>query len=169
MTGRSRLAAPLFDRLVAGNAPAGLEQHGEDAVRFAAGDPDRFPERALRDTVQRELGWILNTTQFGAAVPLDDAPDVERSVLNFGVPDLAGKAISHRVILSRARQIRDSLRTFEPRFDAATLAVTPVEEQERENAITFLINADIRSAVNAVPIRLKTDVESDGRGVAVRD
>lgn len=169
MTAKSRLTAPLFDKLVAGNVPAGLEAHAADAARFSSVDPDRFSERALRDTVQREIGWILNTTQLSAALDLDGFEQVETSVLNFGVPDLAGKAISHRILLGRARSIRQSLRTFEPRLDETTLSVEPIEEVERENAITFLIEADIRSAVNPVPVRLKTDVEADGCGVAVRE
>lgn len=166
---RSRLTPPLFDKLVAGNVPAGLEMHGEEAARFAAGDPERFSERSLRDTVRREIGWILNTTQLGALADLDALPQVETSVLNFGVPDLSGKAVSHRVILARAREVRAALRTFEPRLDPQTLAVDPVEEVERENAATFIIHADIRSAVHPVPVRLKTDIDADGGAVAVRE
>ena len=169
MNMRSRLTAPLFDKLVAGNVPAGLEAHAADAARFATVDTARFSERALRDTVRREIGWILNTTQFSAAIDLDGHDEVETSVLNYGVPDLAGKATSHRIILSRARSIRQSLRTFEPRLDETTLSVEPLEDVERENAITFLIEADIRSAVHPIPVRLKTDVEADGCGVAVRE
>ncbi len=166
---RSRLTAPLFDKLVAGNMPAGLELHGDEAARFAAGDPDHFSERALRDTVRREVGWILNTTQFGALADLEGLPAVETSVLNFGVPDLSGKAVSHRVVLARARDVRGALRTFEPRLDPETLTVEPVEAAERENAATFVIRADIRSAVHPVPVRLKTDIEADGGAVAVRE
>lgn len=169
MTMRSRLTAPLFDKLVAGNLPAGLELHGEEAMRFAAGDPERFSERALRDTVRREIGWILNTTQFGALADLEMLPEVRDSVLNFGVPDLSGKAVSHRVVLGRARDVRSALRSFEPRLDPQTLTVEPVEEAERENAATFVIHADIRSAVHPVPVRLKTDIEADGGNVMVRE
>jgi type VI secretion system protein ImpF len=169
MKGRSRLTAPLFDKLVAGDVPSGLEVHGTESLRFFTVDPERFSERALRDTVRREVGWILNTTQFSAAVDLTGMEEVQTSVLNYGVPDLAGKAMSHRILLSRARSIRQSLRVFEPRLDETTLSVEPIEEVERENAITFLIEADIRSAVNPVPVRLKTDVEADGCGVAVRE
>lgn len=166
---RSRLTAPLFDKLVAGHMPAGLELHGEEAARFAAVDPAHFSERALRDTVRREIGWILNTTQLGALVDLDPLPQVQDSVLNFGVADLSGKAVSHRVVLARARDVRGALRTFEPRLDPQTLTVEPVEGVERENAATFIIHADIRSAVHPVPVRLKTDIEADGGSVAVRE
>lgn len=169
MSTNSRLTAPLFDKLVAGNVPAGLEVHGTEAARFAVADPERFSERAMRETVRREIGWILNTTQFSAAVDLTGMQQVETSVLNYGVPDLAGKAISHRILLSRARSIRQSLRVFETRLDETTLSVEPIAEIERDNAVTFLIEADIRSAVHPVPVRFKTDVEADGCGVAVRE
>lgn len=169
MTDRWRLTAPLFDKLVAGALPQGLEGDYAATRRFAVGDPDRFSERSLRETVRREIGWMLNTTQFGAAVDLDRAPQVASSVLNYGVPELAGKAISHRIVLARARDIRGSLRAFEPRIDEHTLSVEPATDRERENAITFVIHAEIRSAVQPVPLRLKTDVEADGGTVEVRE
>ena len=71
-------------------------------------------------------------------------------------------------MLQRAREIRQAIQTFEPRIDPATLDVTVAGQVERENALTFVIQADIRSAVRAVPIKLRTDVEADSAAVTVR-
>ncbi|MFN3469832.1 MAG: type VI secretion system baseplate subunit TssE [Novosphingobium meiothermophilum] len=167
----------LFDKLVAGNEIGGmrgeeLEQAEErrEALRFLSVPAlERFNETALRATVRRELGWLLNTTNLEASVDLEAYPQVRTSVLNYGVADLAGKSLSSRAVLRRAREIRDAVRAFEPRIDPATLHVELSGKVERENALTFVIEADVRSAVRAVPIKLRTDVEADSSAVTVRE
>ncbi len=129
---------------------------------------ERFNEEALRTTVKREIAWLLNTTNLAAVVDLEPYPNVQTSVLNYGVPDLAGKTISHRVIIGRARDIRTAIRAFEPRIDEKTLMVEPVTERERDNAVTYVIHGDVTSAVNAMPVSFRTDVESDTAAVTVR-
>ena len=130
---------------------------------------ERFNESALRATVRRELAWLLNTTNLAAAIDLDPYPQVRTSVLNYGVPDLAGKSVSRRLILQRAREIRAAIRAFEPRFDEDSLNVEISDTVERENAVTFVIHGDIRSAVRAIPVKIRTDVESDTAAVTVRE
>lgn len=167
----------LFDKLVAGNEIGGLRgseleetEQRRDALRFLSVPAiERFNESALRATVRRELGWLLNTTNLEASVDLAPFPQVRSSVINYGVPDLAGKSLSNRAILRRARDIRDAVQTFEPRIDSGTLSVELAGKVERENALTFVIEADVRSAVRAVPIKLRTDVEADSSAVTVRE
>ena len=52
---------------------------------------ERFNEAALRDRA-RELSWLLNTTNLSAVEDLTPIR-VRTSVLNYGVPDLAGKTL----------------------------------------------------------------------------
>lgn len=171
-----RLNPTLFDKLVAGNEIGGLRgdeleevEQKRDSLRFFSVPAlERFNESALRATVRRELAWLLNTTNFESGTDLTDYPEVRTSVLNFGVPDLAGKSTNSRQVLQRAREIRLAIQTFEPRIDPASLEVTVAGQVERENALTFVIQADIRSAVRAVPIKLRTDVEADSAAVTVR-
>lgn len=174
---RGRLNPTIFDKLVAGNDIGGLRGGEIEAVEqnraimgtFAMPQVDRFNESALRATVRRELAWLLNTTNLGAAVDLEPYPHVKTSVLNYGVPELAGKSISRRLIMQRAREIRGAIMAFEPRFDADSLAVEISDKVERENAITFVINGDVRSTVRAIPVKFRTDVESDTAAVTVRE
>jgi len=174
---RSRLNPTIFDKLVADNEISGmrgaeLDRLDEDRSamsQFSVSRIEQFNEASLRATVRRELAWLLNTTNLDAAVDLSAYPQVQSSVLNYGVPDLAGKSITRRVLLQRAREIRKAIRQFEPRFDEATLRVDVSERIERDNAITFVINGDIRSAVRAIPVKFRTDVESDTAAVTVRE
>lgn len=174
---RGRLNPTIFDKLVADSEISGMRGSELDSLEdkrnalayYSVPQLERFNETALRATVRRELGWLFNTTNLEAAVDLDDFPQVQTSVLNYGVPDLAGKAASPRLLLQRARDIRNAIRAFEPRIDEATLIVEASGQAERENAVTFVIQGDVRSAVRAIPIQLRTDVESDTSAVTVRE
>ena len=174
---RGRLNPTIFDKLVADNEIAGMrgaeldrtEESRAQLAYFSVPQIERFNESALRATVRRELAWLLNTTNLAAAIDLDPYPQVRTSVLNYGVPDLAGKSVSRRLILQRAREIRAAIRAFEPRFDEDSLNVEISDTVERENAVTFVIHGDIRSAVRAIPVKIRTDVESDTAAVTVRE
>lgn len=174
-----RLNPTLFDKLVADLELDGLRdsdeaEAGKEASRstmrfYTVPRVERFNERALRATVRRELNWILNTTNLAAVDDLEPYPEVKTSVLNFGVPDLAGKALTQRIIQDRARQIRAAVVAFEPRIEARTLEVEPLASVERENAITYVIRGDVTAAVQAMPVEFKTDIELDTASVVLRE
>lgn len=176
-TARGRLNPTLFDKLVADAEIVGMRGAELDRVEesrgslasFSVAQVERFNESGLRATVRRELAWLLNTVNLDAAVDLSGYPQVQTSVLNYGVPDLAGKSMSRRMLIQRAREIRMAVRTFEPRFDEDSLTVDISDSIERENAVTFVIDGDIRSAVRAIPVKFRTDVESDTAAVTVRE
>jgi type VI secretion system protein ImpF len=172
-----RLNPTLFDRLVAGNEIGGMrgaeveeiEQKRDMLQYFSVPQIERFNESALRATVRRDMAWLLNTTNLESVVDLDLFPQVKTSVLNYGVPDLAGKALSSRLVIQRARDIRAAIRAFEPRMDEKSLVVEVSEQMERENSITFVIHGDVRSAVRAIPVKFRTDVDVDTAAVTVRE
>jgi len=172
-----RLNPTLLDKLLAGHEIAGLqgaeveqvEQHRDTLRSFSVTTGQRFTERALRATVQRELAWLLNTTNLESVMDLSACPQVRTSVLNYGVPDLSGKSLDSRLVLKRGREIRDAIVAFEPRIDPQTLDVEPSDKIERENAVTYVIQADVTSAARAIPIKLRTDIEADSAAVTVRE
>ena len=45
----------------------------------------------LRESVLRDLAWLMNAVNLASDIDLDDFPQTAHSVLNFGLPDLAGK------------------------------------------------------------------------------
>ena len=75
---------------------------------------------------------------------------MKTSVLNYGVPDLAGKTLTKRVIQGRAREIRDAIRAFEPRLDPQRLEVEAISEVQKENSVTYIIRGDVTAAVQAM-------------------
>jgi type VI secretion system protein ImpF len=171
-----RLNPTLFDKLVADLDMPGLYEDGKlnelsrsTMQQYRVPRLDRFNENALRDTVKRDLAWLLNTSNMAAGVNLDPYPQVKTSVLNFGVNGLTGKALSVRALQQRAREIQNAIKAFEPRIGGRTLRVEPVESTLRENSITYVIHGDITTAANAIAVAFKTDVEADTSIVTVRD
>lgn len=173
---KPRINPTIFDKLVSDTEIAGLHDDtpGSDVTRdtlqrFSVARVERFNEEALRGTVRRELGWLFNTTNLEAAIDLEPYPQVRTSVLNYGVPAMSGRAMTHRAVLQRARDIRSALLTFEPRLDPASLVVEAADGVERENSITFVIRGDVSSAASALPVSLRTDVDVDSAAITVRE
>jgi type VI secretion system protein ImpF len=174
-----RLNPTLFDKLVADLELDGLRADEDAGNGGGSGRPnlrfytvpriERFNETALRATVRRELSWLLNTTNLESVEDLEPYPEVKVSVLNYGVPDLAGKALTRRVVQNRAREIRDAIKVFEPRMDPERLEVEPLGATDRVNAVTYVIRGDVTAAVQAMPVEFKTDIEVDTASVILRE
>jgi len=176
-----RLNPTLFDKLVVHVEMGGLhEPLGESetaqlrpvqrgSLYYEIANVERFTEAGLRANVRRELAWLMNTTNLESGCDLTPYPHVRTSVLNYGVPDLTGKAQSRSAIQARATRIRQSIIAFEPRLDAASLVVDVRSAEERENAITFVISGDITAAVTALKTRYVADIEFDTGIVDVRE
>lgn len=177
MAVRQRLTPTLFDKLVADLEISGLrdtsaetpEVSRENFRYYSVPRLERFNEAALRATVRRELAWLLNTTNLESLVDLEPFPEVQTSVLNYGLTDLAGKALNRRSILQRAREIRKAIRLFEPRINEKTLAVDLAEDPDSPQAITFVIQGDITAAAQAMPVKFRTEIDPETVAVDVKE
>ncbi|WP_254602559.1 type VI secretion system baseplate subunit TssE [Sphingomonas bacterium] len=174
---KQRLTPTLFDKLVADVDMAGLRADDsntpviarENFRFYTVPQLERFNEVALRATVRRELAWLLNTTNFGATHDLERYPRIQTSVLNYGLPDLAGKTLGRRSVLQRAKEIRTAVRDFEPRIEASSLTVDTVEHEEHRHQVTFVISGDITAAAQAMPVKFHTHVDPDTASVDVEE
>jgi type VI secretion system protein ImpF len=165
----NRINPTLFDKLVAGLELDALRD--DAALRSDTPAPylraytipriERFNEAALRATVLRELSWLLNTTNLSAVQNLDAYPHVASSTLNYGLGDLAGKLAHRTTLQARAREMRDAVWRFEPRIAPRTLDIEPSQVSEHANSVTFLIRGDVSTAVAAMPVAFRTDIEID--------
>jgi len=84
LTQKERLQPSLLDRLTDDE-----REHKQESRDKRVLSPAR-----LRECVRRDLTWLLNTTHLAALEDLDAHPEVARSVLNYGMPDLAGRTVS---------------------------------------------------------------------------
>jgi type VI secretion system protein ImpF len=132
--------------------------------------PSRAPisEPGLRREVNSDLVDLLNTTNLDSAIGLDDAPEVARSVLNFGFPDLSTRTIDEHRLIEISKQIERALMIFEPRLAHDTLAVgrSPFIDAEALR-IKFFIKADLRAEPIDVPVEFIAEVELDSGKIKV--
>ncbi len=125
--------------------------------------------RKLRQMVLRDLGWLLNTGCMSEIVPLDAYPHVERSVLNFGVPDMTGVSLSGADLPAFAERIRAAIEVYEPRI--RQVVVTPAERDEsgHRNTISFLIEGELWGQPLPEQLYLHTELDLEDASVIVRE
>jgi type VI secretion system protein ImpF len=113
---QERLQPALLDRLV-DDAPK--NERESEAQRT-------LTRQALRSSVLRDLGWLLNATGLG----LDEQrhPHAARSVLNYGVPMLSGQFTSSVQRSSMEQALKAAILQFEPRILPQTLQVSLLME-----------------------------------------
>jgi type VI secretion system protein ImpF len=161
LTQKDRLQPSLLDRLTDNDPERKLESREARVL-----SPSR-----LRDCVRRDLAWLFNTTHLEAMQSLSDYPAVAHSVVNFGMPDMAGRTISgvNTTILEQA--IRRAVLDFEPRLVAKTLRVrlTVDDKQMSHNAMAFDIEAELWAQPLPLRLFLRTAIDLEGGTIDVRD
>lgn len=156
---KDRLQPALLDRLADDDRGNRLESREQRVLSL----------RGLRRAVLRDLGWLLNTTCLAAVQPLEVAPQVQRSVLNFGLPDLAGKTASGIDRGAVARAIRQAIWDFEPRILRDSLDVVVLgagQGRDGANQLAFEIRGELWGL--PLPERLYVRTELDLELGAVR-
>lgn len=172
----AKLNPTLFDKLTLNDRVVSALDEGrtemqdlEARAAEARIDLDRYGESAVRASVRRELGWLLNTVRLEASCDLSRTPQVRTSVLNYGLPDMTGRGSTATAVESRAAEIAQAIRTFEPRLDAGKLHVEARPGVDTVNAVAFVIHGDVTSAVDALPVRFLASVEVETGEAVVKD
>jgi type VI secretion system protein ImpF len=169
-----KLNPSLFDKLTLDNRVVDMLDQGDGdapSVTEAASPMDiaRYNETATRNSVRRELNWLLNTINLAAVQDLDSYPQVKTSVLNYGLPDLTGRISTKGAIQARASEIAQTIRVFEPRLDGDHLEVVASSEVGVDNAVSYVIRGDIRSAVRKMPVKFYAAIEVETGEAIVRE
>ncbi len=151
LTSKERLQPSLLDRLT-DDEPEKTQESREKRV---------LSTQRLRDSVRRDLNWLFNTTNLAALQPLDLYPEVERSVINFGLPDLAGRTASSIDRDLMERMLRRAIWDFEPRLVRNTIRVKlSIDKDElSHNAMNFSIHAELWAQPVPVRLFLRTDLD----------
>jgi len=139
-------------------APAGLfDRLFHDARPVET--PDDYHEAVLAD-----LQDLLGTIRCWSGAELDEHREVERSVLNYGVSPITGRAISRDAADQLAGEIRATILRFDQRFDPGTLRVTATVDPDRTplDALTLRLEGRLRGLPQPVPFfaLVKADFES---------
>ncbi|KAA6187370.1 type VI secretion system baseplate subunit TssE [Thiohalocapsa marina] len=159
LTPKERLQPSLLDRLT-DQAPTTDQESREERVL----SPSR-----LKASVLRDLQWLLNTCNLASVQDLDPFPEVASSVLNYGLPDLAGKNVSGLDVLSLERELRQAILQFEPRILRRSLVIRTLIDASTmsHNAIQFIIEGELWGQPMPLQLYLKTEVDLESGEVAV--
>jgi len=126
----------------------------------------------LRQAVLRDLAWLFNATRPGASEGLSAHPEAARSVLNYGLPALAGETASSLDTQALEARARDAIVEFEPRIEPESLEVQVVISEDWMDQHN-LIGIEIRGKLWAQPVPLdlllRTELDLETGHVEVRD
>jgi type VI secretion system protein ImpF len=159
---RDRLQPSLLDRLT------DFEPH----ARHESRERRVISARALRESVQRDIGWLLNASGLGNGTDAANLPHVATSVLNYGLPDLAGRDVAALASGALERLIRDALWAFEPRLARESVRVTAIDDAKGArggHVIRFEIEADMWSQPYPERLFLRTELDLEAGEVRVSD
>ncbi|WP_372992556.1 type VI secretion system baseplate subunit TssE [Sulfitobacter sp.] len=145
-----RLQPSLLDRLT-DNEPSDLKERRETRV---------IDLRQLRDIIQRDLSWLLNTENGNSQIDPELYPNVAASTLNYGIRSVSGDySTAERAELIR-KSILGAVQVFEPRIHPGSLDVElRVGQDERRSVVSFDIRADMWAQPMPIELYLRTQVD----------
>ncbi|MEO6300677.1 MAG: type VI secretion system baseplate subunit TssE [Paracoccaceae bacterium] len=145
-----RLQPSLLDRLT-----------DEDPTNLTESRDARVIDiRRLREIVQRDLSWLLNTNNNDGWIDAARHPLAAKSVLNYGVKDVAGDfAAKDRAQLIR-KSIAFAIENFEPRIRKGSAHVEIRSQNiSRDTIISFDIRADMWAEPIPIELYLRSSVD----------
>jgi type VI secretion system protein ImpF len=174
---KTRLSPPLMHVFrathAAKEARKTIEMRNEQGDRVIAGRRLRprqvITEPVLRQEVGRDVDNLLNSIALESTLDLTDAPYVRKSIINYGIPDIANRTIDEAAVDHIPEEIREALINFEPRLAAASVRVTrdtsidPVELKVR-----FIVRADLTCDPVHVPVEFVAEVIDAGKIIVNR-
>ena len=98
-----------------------------------------------------------------------DTPYARKSILNFGLPDLAALTIGAAEIRRIPEEIRTAVIRYEPRLAAASLQIErDLSVDAAELKVRFLVRADLTCYPIQVPVEFVADIIESGKIVVNR-
>nr|WP_223194687.1 type VI secretion system baseplate subunit TssE [Pseudomonas sp. PSB18] len=154
---RDRLQPSLLDRLT-DDDPTNPKESADKRVLSLT---------QLKASVLRDLAWLLNTTSLLDADATLHTP-AGTSVVNFGLPALAGNSASNVDLSALEALIHQAIATFEPRILRHTLRVRARATAEmNHNALSFEIEGDLWAQPVPLRLMLQTDLDLETGHVRV--
>lgn len=141
--------------------PTLMDRLRDDAPQRPFETPEHYAvtRKQLRDIIQRDLAFLLNTTNIEELIDRERYPQVAASTVNFGVPPLAGAFLASRSWSDIEQMIRRAITEFEPRLIRGSLVVSPcrsINAGEHHNILSF----EVRGMVQMDPYPLEFMVQS---------
>lgn len=158
LTLKERLQPSLLDRLTDRDPQSRLESRDRRVLSV----------EKVRESVIRDLSWLLNTGALQACQDLEEFPEVRRSVLNYGAPDLAGVTASGSRRADLEAALKDCIATYEPRILEGSLRVTIESGDGHALPGTLQLSIEGQLWAQPMPVSLYLRTELDLQSGACR-
>jgi type VI secretion system protein ImpF len=162
LTPQERLQPALLDRLTDEEPSSGQEPIERRVMS----------KSRLRQAVLRDLAWLFNATRFEAGVSLEHVPYVRRSVVNYGLPALSGRASSSMDVAELERAIRQAILDYEPRILPQSLEVRAVRQanpHEQHNIVGVQIQGQLWAQPVPLELLVRTEIDLETGNVEIAD
>ena len=107
--------------------------------------------RQLEGAVARDLEAMLNTRREALEELSEDFKEVNRSLVNYGLPDFTSYSLMGEKDRARIRRIlEENIATFEPRLQR--VRVTLEAQREHDKALRFRVDALLRVEPSPEPV-----------------
>ncbi|GAA4342138.1 type VI secretion system baseplate subunit TssE [Pigmentiphaga soli] len=157
-----RLQPSLLDRLI----------DDEPDQRSEPREARVLTKQALRTAVLRDLAWLFNASNLEDRIDAARYPEVRKSVLNYGLPQLSGGYASS-VDPGRLESIvRDAVMLFEPRIIASSLVIEAVLDRsilDLHNQIGLVIRGLLWAQPVPLEFVLRTQLDLEDGAIVVVD
>lgn len=161
LTQKERLQPSLLDRLT-DDEPNKLQESREKRV---------LSMHKLRQSVLRDVSWLMNAGSLDTVENLDDYPEVANSVLNYGIKDLSGRSVSGKNLASIEKNVKQAIQRFEPRILPHTLNIQMTSSDDKMNnlAIVFDIEGSLWAQPLPLHLYLRTEINKVTGDVKLQD
>jgi len=148
---KERLQPSLLDRLTDYEPEKTKESSSQQSMSHSQ----------FKNAVIRDLGWLLNSVALDVCVDLKRFPEVQRSVLNYGLPDLSGHTSSTVDVVSVEKAIRAAILQFEPRIIRNSLKVKVHSNPDAmsHNSMVFEIEGAVFGQPSPFQVVLKSELD----------
>jgi type VI secretion system protein ImpF len=123
--------------------------------------------RELKQSVRRDLENLLNTRRWCKSWP-PHLEELERSLVNYGIPDITGMDLASADGRQQFRRILEvAIHTFEPRFKSVIVEILENTEAA-DRALRFRIDGLLHAEPAPEPVLFDSSVEPATGSVEVR-
>ena len=153
----------ILSEVVASSLLDRLSNRSKDQVADATVSRGELQATNLRESIIRNLNWLLETTHMESSMDLSPWPNVRASVMNFGVPEFTGALTSDVDSNAISRKIVAAIRKFEPRISSDSLQVQVTADGSVSNcrALQLIITGKCLDQGTVYDVHVTANVDTE--------
>lgn len=119
-------------------------------------------EHAFAELVKADVIGLLNSVRLQSAQSLSDTPNVARSILNYGFPDLLNRTFDDNRTQEIGDEIEKVLTRYEPRLAAGSVKARfdKPTDGTAQPKVRFVVQAALKSNPVDLPIEFIAEIEA---------